>query len=133
MKALLLLLTLLAFTAADTWQPFAIDQRVSVELPAPPTEADLAKLAGRSMGHTRMWMLRIPGYTYQYMRLPLKRRIEISDSVGRRAYYAGVLTSVLRNEQGQLLSSAPFPTAAGPGIEYKFKAVHRGTGKRIIK
>ena len=130
----LLLLPLLAFSAADTWQPFVIDRHVSVELPGQPTEADLTKLApGRSMGHTRMWMLRTPEGAYQFMRLPNKGIIEKSDSAGRRAFYAGVLVSLLRNEQGQLLASTPFPTAAGPGVEYKYKAVHRGTGKRVIK
>jgi hypothetical protein len=41
----LLLLPLLAF-ATDTWKPFVVDNRVTVQLPAQPTQIDLAKLMG---------------------------------------------------------------------------------------
>jgi hypothetical protein len=129
----LLLLPLFAFTA-DTWQPFAIDSRVSLQLPTHPTELDFAKLAPtRKPDHTRIWLLRAPEGTYQVMRLPNNGTISGTDTAGRRAFYAGVLTSVMRNESGQLLLITPFPTVAGAGMEYKYKAMHKGTGKRVIK
>lgn len=129
----LLLLPVLAFVA-DTWQPFAIDQHVAVQLPAQPTEADLAKLApGQNLHHMRMWMARAPEGVCQVMRIPGTATISQADTAGRRAFYAGTLTSLMRNEKGQLLSVTPFPTPAGAGIEFKYKGVHRGTGKRVIK
>lgn len=129
----LLLLPLFAF-AADTWQPFIVDSRVSVQLPAQPTELDFAKLAPtRKPDHTRMWLVRTSEGTCQVMRLPNSSTISRSDTARRRAFYAGVLTSVMRNESGQLLLITPFPTPAGAGIEYKYKAIHKGTGKRVIK
>jgi hypothetical protein len=129
----LLLLPLFAFTA-DTWQPFAIDSRVSLQLPTHPTELDFAKLAPtRKPDHTRIWLLRAPEGTYQVIRLPNNSTISSTDTAGRRAFYTGVLTSVMRNESGQLLLITPFPTSAGAGMEYKYKAMHKGTGKHVIK
>jgi hypothetical protein len=96
----LLLLPLFAFTA-DTWQPFAVDSRVSLQLPTQPTELDFAKLAPtRKPDHTRIWLLRAPEGTYQVMRLPNSRTISGTDTADRRAFYARVLTSVMRNERG---------------------------------
>ena len=130
---LLLLLPLLPI-AADTWQPFAVDQRVSLQLPAPPTEADLTKLIpGGKAGHTRLWTLQAPEGLYQVLRIPSKGVIAKLDTAGRNSYYAGVLSLVLRNEQGRLLARTPFPTAGGGGMEFKYNGVHRGTGKRVVK
>lgn len=134
MKQALLFLPLLVFTAADTWQPFAIDSHVTVQLPGQPTETDLAKLnTGKNLGHTQMWTLKAADGIYMVMRLPNKGSIGRADTAGRQAYYAGVLTSVMRNEKAQTLSLTDFPTSVGEGIEYKYKAIHRGTGKRVIK
>jgi hypothetical protein len=130
----LLLLPLLAFTAADNWQPFAIDQHVAVQLPTPPAEADLAKLApGQNLHHMRMWMARAPEGIYQVIRIPATATISQADTAGRRAFYAGTLASLMRNEKGQLLVLTHFATSAGAGIEYKYKSVHRATGKHVIK
>lgn len=135
MKPVLLLL-LLPFLpiAADTWQSFAVDTRVTVQLPAPPTEADMAKLVpGGKAGRTRLWMLQAPEGLYQVLRIPSKGTIAKQDTAARSSYYAGVLSSVLRNEQGRLLARTPFPTTGGVGMEFKYNGVHRGTGKRVIK
>ncbi|MEJ7663517.1 MAG: hypothetical protein WKG07_30210 [Hymenobacter sp.] len=125
---------MLAFPAADTWQSFAIDQHVAVQLPTQPTEMDLAKLApGQNLNHMRMWVARTPEGIYQVMRMPAATTISQTDTAKRRSFYAGMLSSFLRNEKGQLLSLTPFPTPAGAGIEFKYKAIHRGTGKHVIK
>jgi hypothetical protein len=50
MKRLLLLLPLVSFTFLD-WQPFAVDQRATVEFPAKPTEAKAG--AGKKVGRNR--------------------------------------------------------------------------------
>jgi len=129
----LALLPLAAFSLLD-WQPFAIDQHVAVQLPAPPTELDVAKLAPTlAAEHTRLWTLRAPEGAYLVTRLPGAGAIGKLDTAKRNAYYAGMISSILRNEKGQLLSRTPFPTAGGAGLELKYKGVHQLTGKRIIK
>jgi hypothetical protein len=129
----LLLLPLLASTA-DTWQPFTVDKQVSVQLPAQPIEIALAKLApGKNLQHTRMWTLRVAEGIYQVLRLPNTHSIPRTDTAGRRAFYAGLLTSVMRNESGQLLAVTSFPTTGGASMEYQYKGLHKGTGKRVIK
>jgi hypothetical protein len=126
-------LPLIAATLAE-WIPFAVDERVSLQAPTQPTQLDLAKLApGKDMQHTRVWMVRATEGMYQVLRLPNKSSISRTDTAGRRAFYAGVFTSVIRNESAQFLSVTPFPTAGGAGMEYKYKGLHKGTGKRVIK
>ena len=133
MKCLLLLLPLLACTALD-WQPVAIDQRVTVQLPAQPTEVDFAKLApNMKPDYTRLWMLRAPEGIYQIMRSPQGMNIGPQDEASRDAFYRGMLSSLLRNDKGQLVAMTPFPAAGGTAIEYEYKGIHKGTGKRVLK
>ena len=105
-----------------------------MQLPAAPTEADMSKFVpGSAAGRTRLWKLYAPEGLYQVIRLSSKDIIAKHDTAARSSYYAGVLSSVLRNEQGRLLARTPFPTAGGEGVEFKYNAMHRGTGKRVIK
>lgn len=67
MKRLLVLLPLLSFTILDG-QPFAVDQRATVELPAKPLEAKAA--LGKKVGRNRAWMRQAPEVIYQLMRMP---------------------------------------------------------------
>jgi hypothetical protein len=128
----LLLLPLLAFTT-DIWQPFAVDNRVTVQLPGQPTLVDVAKLTGKPVGHLQFWVLRAPEGIYQIMRIPSGTSISRTDTVNRRSFYQGLLSSLLSDEQGQLLGSVPFTTTAGSGMEYKYRGLHQGTGKRVVK
>jgi hypothetical protein len=135
MKPLLLLL-LLPFLpiAADTWQPFAIDQRVTVQFPRPPAAINLAKLTqSRQLGHMRAWMLRASEGTYQVLRTHSKSMLGKQDTARRRSFYAGGLSALLQSERGQLVAQTFFSTAGGEGVEYKYKATERDTGKRTIK
>ena len=129
---LLALLPLLAFTLLD-WQSFAVDKRLIVQLPAPPSEVNLAKVApAQAAAHARMWALRAPEAIYLVMRLPTGF-INKGDTASRSAYYAGVLSAVLQDERGQLVSRTSFPTAGGAGVEIKYKALSQFTGRRAIK
>jgi hypothetical protein len=128
----LLLLPLLSF-AADTWQSFAVDGLVTVQLPSQPTELDVAKLApGRNMRGTRVWLVQAPEGFYQVIRTAGGTHITRADTTGRRFFYKGVAYSIVHNRQGQLLSSTPFSTAGGAGMEFKYRGIHQGTGKRVI-
>ncbi len=128
----LLALPLLAFTA-DAWQPFAVDRLVTVQLPSQPTELDMAKMApGRNMLGTRAWVLQAPEGFYQVIRAAVGTNITRSDTTGRRFFYKGIAYSLVHNRHGELLSSTPFPTAGGAGMEFKYRGVHQGTGKRVI-
>jgi hypothetical protein len=128
MKRLLLLLPLLSFTALD-WQPFAIDQHVTVDLPATPTEAKAAR--GKKVGHNRAWMLQAPEGVYQIMRLPTG--FARADEATRNAYYKKLLTYTLHQERGQLVLLTAFPTDAGPSLEYKYRVVRPGTRRHVTK
>ena len=55
------------------------------------------------------------------------------DTARRMSFYAGGLSALLRSERGQLVAQTSFSTAGGAGVEYKYKAMDRATGKRIIK
>jgi hypothetical protein len=55
------------------------------------------------------------------------------DTAGRRDYYAGVVQSVLHDEQGQPITRSYFSTPAGAGLELKYKGRHQVTGKQVIK
>jgi hypothetical protein len=129
---LLALLPLLAFTLVD-WQSFAIDKRLIVQLPTPPAEVNLTKVApAQAAAHARMWALRAAEAVYLVVRLPTGL-IGKSDTTSRRSYYAGVLSAVLQDERGQLISQTSFPTAGGAGMEIKYKAMSQVTGKKAIK
>jgi hypothetical protein len=82
MKRLLLLLPLLSFTVLD-WQPFAVDQHVTVDLPAKPSEAKAAP--GKKVGRTRAWILRASEGVYQIMRLPTGSAR--ANEAARNSYY----------------------------------------------
>jgi hypothetical protein len=131
---LALLLPLVSAAFAD-WLPFAIDKQVAVQLPSQPTEVDLAKLMpSNNMQHTRMWALRAPEGIYMVLRLPTGSGIiSQRDTAGRRDYYAGVVQSVLHDEQGQPITRSYFSTPAGAGLELKYKGRHQVTGKQVIK
>jgi hypothetical protein len=129
---LLALFPLLAFTSVD-WQSFTIDKRFAIQLPAPPTEVNLAKIApAQAAAHARMWALRAPEAIYLLVRLPTGL-IGKSDTASRSSYYAGVLSAVLQDERGQLISRTPFPTAGGAGVEFKYKALSQLAGKPAVK
>ncbi|MGI4874222.1 MAG: hypothetical protein ACRYFX_23925 [Janthinobacterium lividum] len=133
MKPFLLLLPLLSF-AADTWQPFAVDQRVAVQLPGQPQEMNLAELTGgRPIHHARMWHVQASDALYSIARSHLEETLTPRDTLGRRNYYSRAFEAVLRSEQGQLLEYAFFPTSAGQGIEVKYKGLTKVTKQRLIR
>ena len=128
MKRLLLLLPLLSFTILD-WQPFAVDKRVTVELPTKPTEAKAA--LGKKVGRTRAWMLRAPEGVYQIMRMPTG--LARADEAARNSYYESLISYTMKEEQGQLLLITAFPTDAGPSLEYKYRVIRPGTRQHVTK
>jgi hypothetical protein len=128
MKRLLLLLPLLSFTALK-WQPFAIDQHVTVYLPVKPIKAQA--VPGKQVGRNRTWMLPAPEGMYQIMRMPTG--LAQMDDVARNAYYERLLTFTMRQEHGQLELLTVFPTDAGPSLEYKYRVVRPGTHQHVTK
>ncbi len=128
MKRLLLLLPLLSFTTLD-WQPFAVDQHVTVDLPAKPREANA--VPGKKIGRNRAWMLPAPEGVYQIMRMPTG--FAKADEAARNSYYERLIAFAMRNEQGQLESITAFPTAAGPSLEYKYRVLRPGTRQHLTR
>jgi hypothetical protein len=125
---ILLTFSLASFTAFD-WQPFAVDQRVTVDLPAKPTEAKAAP--GKKVGRTRVWMLQAPEGVYQIMRMPTG--LAQADEAARNSFYEGLIAFTMRQEQGQLVLITAFPTDAGPSLEYKYRVVRKGTRRHLTK
>jgi hypothetical protein len=127
-RRLLLLLPLLSCTLL-TWQPFALDERVTVELPAQPTEAHAAP--GKKVGRTRAWQLHTADGVYHILRQPTG--LVRAEEATRNACYEGLISATLRAEQGQLVLITAFPTDAGPSLEYKYRVVRRGTHQHLTK
>ena len=124
---------LAAFAWFD-WTPFAVDQRVHMQLPAAPAEVDLATVPGASAAerhNTRLWTARDAEGVYQVARFA--HMAVRPDTAGRRAYYRDVVDGALQREHGELLARGSFPTAAGDGLEFKYRARRRGTGTRVVK
>jgi len=130
---LLAFLPLVAFALND-WVPFAVDQRVRVQVPATPAEVDLAKVAGASASerhNTRLWTARDADGVYQIARFA--HMAVRPDTAGRRSYYRDVVDGALQREQGELLARGSFPTVAGDGLEFKYRGRRRSTGTRVVK
>jgi hypothetical protein len=127
-RLFLLLLPLLSFTARD-WQLFGLDQRVTVELPAKPTEAKAAP--GKKVGRSRAWMLPAPEGVYQLLRMPTG--LGRPDETARTAYYEQLIAYTLRQEHGQLVTLTAIPTDAGPSLEYTYRVVRPGTHRHQLK
>jgi hypothetical protein len=131
MLPILLSLPLAAFVLAD-WQSFAVDEHLTVQLPGPPTERDLAKLAPQLKG-VQVWSAQDGTGMYLITRFAQTMDKPLQDTTALRSYYAGVISGQLRREEGHLLSRTFFATAGGSGVEYKYRGRHQGTGKQVIK
>lgn len=131
---LLAALPLVAFVAAD-WQRFSVDEQISVTLPVQPTEVDLSKtLPPEKLKDTKVLVCKDSYGTYQIIKSGTGIAIEGAGSEeSRQSFNEGMISSLLKNQQGTLISTTPFKTSAGDGIEIKFKGVTRATGKRVIK
>ena len=131
---LLASLPLTAFVVAD-WQTFSVDEQISVRLPVQPTEVDLSKmLPPEKLKDTRVLASKDSYGTYQIIKSVTGMSAESAASQeSRQSFNEGVISSLLKNQQGTLISTTPFKTSAGDGIEIKFKGVTKATGKRVIK
>ena len=131
---LLASLPLAAFAVAD-WQTFSVDEHISVKLPIQPTEIDLSKtLPPEKLKDTRVLVCKDTYGTYQVIKSDTGMSAESAASPeSRQSFNEGMISSLLKNQQGTLISTTPFRTPAGDGIEIKFKGMTRATGKRIIK
>jgi hypothetical protein len=132
----LLLLPLLTFAAANTWQPFAIDKQVAVRVPTQPTEANIAKLAtAHHYSPTRVWTAKAPEGAYFIIRTAGKASESIGrqNSSQRQALYTSVIRAALQSDKGELLTRTSFLTDGGAGCEVKYKGTHPLTQQRVIK
>lgn len=127
-------LFLAAFTLAD-WVPFPVDERVTVQLPAQPTEMDLSKmLSPEQLKSNHIYVVKDEYGIYQVIKSATGLSAEKTVlAATRQDYYNGVIEGLLNREQGTLIAQSTFPTAGGEGLEIKYKSLHKGTGKRVIK
>lgn len=134
----LLMLPLLACTATDTWQSFAIDKRLTVELPVQATELNVAQMlpAGQTPTHTQTWVARASEGLCVVMRIPFVN-VEVirqGDTTQHRLFYDSAVKGALADEnQAHLLKRTPFQIAGGIGIEIKYTALDAHTGHRRVR
>lgn len=125
-------LPLVVWAFAD-WQSYSVDEHLSLHLPAPPQEVDLAK-HGIKVPGMRMFMTTDEVSIYQVTRieLPTDKTEFIRTPADLQVFYNSMQQTMLSDIKGQLLASSEFHTAAGDGVELKFRAPFGGgTGKNI--
>jgi hypothetical protein len=127
-------LALAAFRVAD-WAAFQVDDRVTVQLPAQPTEMDLSKmLSPEQVKNNHIYQVKDDYGVYQVIKSATGLSAEsIDQAATRTGYYNGVVEGLLAREQGTLLTRLAFPTGGGEGLEIKYKSLHKGTGKQTAK
>jgi hypothetical protein len=134
----LLLLPIAAFAAADTWQPFAVDNQLAVQLPTAATELSVTQLlpADQAPAHTRTWVARASQGLCVVMRVPNinSQRIKQGDAAHRQVFYEDAVRGALAVENhAYLLKRTSFQTAGGNGIEIKYTALDARTGRRRVR
>ncbi|MBG8554945.1 hypothetical protein [Hymenobacter guriensis] len=130
---LLVCIPLAAFTVTD-WITFPIDDQVSVQLPSQPTHLDVNQLKNSSPEKVRLFSAKDAAGTYFIVRLDASDSPSTLDTKSsRQDFYEGMISGMLKNQQGILLSRTTFTTAAGEGVEIKYKAIDKGTGKMTVK
>ncbi|TGD80286.1 hypothetical protein [Hymenobacter wooponensis] len=118
------------------WVPFSVDEQLQVLLPKPAEEMNMEKLTGRTIPNTRVFMSSDSVGLYQIMqvKMPPEQAATLEGEENREQYYSGVINGMLRSQKdGVLLERTQFTTAAGPGIEVKYRARHNSTGKLTVK
>lgn len=130
----LLLSPLLACMAADTWQPFIIDEHVTVSLPGQPKQADTSAMNKPSINRvvTGFQLVSKEGL-YSILRMTNAVPSATLTPAQRDTFYVRGLRDVLSSRRGILLTQATFTTAAGTGVEYKTRALSNATKKALTR
>lgn len=134
-------LSLAAFTLAD-WVTFALNEQVSVQLPAQPTELELSKtlspeqaktLSPEQVQNNHVYVTKDAYGAYQVVQSATSLSAEKTAlAATRAAFYQRILQGVLKHEHGTLVAQSPFPTAGGEGLEITYRHLRRGTGKPVL-
>jgi hypothetical protein len=129
----LALLPLLGFSWL-AWLPFAVDRRVSVQLPRRPTEIDRRQLAPPTdPRRPRGWMVEGLEGKYFVLRSLTRPRLGRGDTLRRRALYDSLAAVALRSVQkGHLLNTTFFSTNGGTGCEIQYRGTSRYTHRRVV-
>ncbi|MDO7884293.1 hypothetical protein [Hymenobacter cheonanensis] len=128
----LYLLALLSLTACKLphRQQFALDARVTVELPNQPHALNPYKV--RTVKHPermKIWVLRTLGGTYQLLRsVNPAVHIAAQDTTSRARGYARV-EATLKAEHAQNVVARPFTVGGIEGREFTYNSFQHSTGK----
>jgi hypothetical protein len=130
----LALLPLVAFSLSD-WQVFSIDNHVTVQVPTQPEEMDLAKVGlADKKAMMSIFNARDAEAFYQIIKVTdLGIESGPTEVTERQKFYTGVVKGLLNQQGGALLERTAFKTAAGEGIEIKYKAFDKRLGKQAIR
>jgi hypothetical protein len=129
-KTYLLALLFLAACKLPHRQQFALDTRVTVELPGQPYVLNPNKVRTvKHPEHMKIWWLRTLGGMYLlYRTLNPKLHIAADDTVSRSLHYERVQT-ILKSEHAQGIVARPFLVAGIEGRDFTYKSFRRSTGK----
>ena len=141
---LFLTLPVAAFAITD-WITSVVDGRVSVQAPIQLPEIDIIKILSAQgaskeqldkMKLSKIFAAKDAAGTYMVFRLDVNGPEFNGKNLPAgtlKDYYDGLISGVLRNEHGVLLERSAFTTSGYEGIDFKYKGIHKGTGKMVIK
>lgn len=120
----------------EKWDELPLDKQVSIQVPGVVKKQTLHKtLAPGRVQTTNIFLSRDSKALYQAVTVhDSDSTIEMTSPAARRSVYEDASRALLAGQMNSvLLKSSPFTTAAGTGIEIKFRAVHLGTGEMVTK
>jgi hypothetical protein len=122
-------------TSSD-WVKFALDDQVAVQVPSYPTGIDLSttSLANRLV-HPLAFSIRDASGEYQIIRVDISADVPkdaLLGKTGHQLYYDTAVRGVIKNGQGVLLERSEFTTAAGQGVELKYRIIHQSTRRPVL-
>jgi hypothetical protein len=126
------LLILLSLTACRLphWQQFALDGRITVELPGQPYVLNPYKVkVVKHPARMKIWVLRTLGGTYQLFRsVNPAMHITAQDTTGRALRYARA-QATLKADHAQDIVARPFTVAGIEGRAFTYKRYRPTTGQ----
>ncbi|WP_210521732.1 hypothetical protein [Hymenobacter terricola] len=131
-------------SALAEWVRCEVDGQFSVQLPVAATEMDMLQVFA-SQGVTpspeqaqvlksmKVFTATDGAANYMVTRMATGLAASLEEPGNRTRFYDGAVNGVLLKEHGTLLQRAAFTVNGTEGVEVRYRGVHKGTGKKVIK
>lgn len=106
-----------------SWQLFIVDNQLTVQLPAKPSEASAPGPGVSQSRAPRLWGTRTPEANFYILRDATNHPFAKGDTAAQRNYLQYLTKVVLTENRGQLLSRTTFTTEGGKGMEIKISSL----------